>query len=243
MHGNEKPQSREKRETHDDMVAAGLLQHVRDELRGDGSAALVLLVLTGIGEQGDDRGNALRARDLAGVDHNAHLHERGVHLPAARVDDVHIVLPHGLLDVDVCFADSALLDLGAAEWDAQTVERSQREGGGRRNQRKGQSGCEPPGTIGMYRRAMISASSGWLVPAQAPTHVHAVSSAIDVTTQPRQPDQPHAPVNILIPLPVNMMQNVHETKKEIRIGCRKGKEEKGRGRGDGASRGTVAIFL
>ena len=119
------------------MVAAGLLQHVRDELRGDGSAALVLLVLTGIGEQGDDRGNALRARDLAGVDHNAHLHERGVHLPAARVDDVHIVLPHGLLDVDVRFADSALLDLGAAEWDAQTVERSQREKGGKKEPTEG----------------------------------------------------------------------------------------------------------
>ena len=120
------------------MVAAGLLQHVRDELRGDGSAALVLLVLTGVGEQGDDRGNALRARDLAGVDHNAHLHERGVHLPAARVDDVHIVFPHRLCDVDVALANAALRDLGAAERDAKPAE----EKGGRGEE------LEQPGNLG-----------------------------------------------------------------------------------------------
>ena len=147
--------------THDDMVAAGLLQHVRDQLRGDGCATLVLLVLAGIGEQGDDRGNALRTRDLARVYHNAHLHERGVHLPTPRVDDVHIVLPHGLFDVYVGFTNPALGDPGAAEWDAESVG-WEREGGTRMGR---QSGRGPPDTLRMYRRAMISASSGWLVPA------------------------------------------------------------------------------
>ena len=90
------------------MVAAGLLQHVRDELRGDGSAALVLLVLTGIGEQGDDRGNALRARDFAGVDHDTDLHEGSVYLATPRVDDVDVVLANRLGDADMALPQTAL---------------------------------------------------------------------------------------------------------------------------------------
>ena len=80
------------------MVAARLLQHVRHELGGDGGPALVLLVLAGVGEERDDGRDALCARDLAGVDHDAELHERGVDVAIAGIDDVHIVFAHGFRD-------------------------------------------------------------------------------------------------------------------------------------------------
>ena len=76
------------------MVAPGLLEHVGDELGRDRRAALVLLVLARVREEGHDGGDALRARDLARVDHDAQLHERRVDLAAAGVDDVHVVLAH-----------------------------------------------------------------------------------------------------------------------------------------------------
>jgi len=64
--------------THNDVVTAGLVEHVGDELGGDGRARLVLLVLAGVEEVGDDGGDAARRRDAARVDHDAELHERGV---------------------------------------------------------------------------------------------------------------------------------------------------------------------
>jgi len=59
----------------DDVVAAGGLQHVRDELGGDGGARLVLLVLARVGEVGDHGGDAARGGGLARVDHDEELHE------------------------------------------------------------------------------------------------------------------------------------------------------------------------
>lgn len=59
----------------DDVVAAGGLQHVRDELGGYGGAALVLLVLARIREVGADDGNAPRGGGSAGMDHDEKLHE------------------------------------------------------------------------------------------------------------------------------------------------------------------------
>lgn len=59
----------------DDMVAAGRLQHVCHQFRSDGSTRLVLLVLAGVGEVGDDGGNAAGRGGLAGVDHDQQLHQ------------------------------------------------------------------------------------------------------------------------------------------------------------------------
>jgi hypothetical protein len=110
--------------THDDMITSRLLQHVRDELRRDRRAALVLLVLAGVWKEGHDGGDALRARDFAGVHHNAELHERRVDLATSRVDDVHVVLAHGFDDAHMALAYPALLHFGAAEWDSKPKEES-----------------------------------------------------------------------------------------------------------------------
>lgn len=54
----------------DDMVAAGTLQHVCDELGADGGARLVLLILASVGEVWHDCGDAARRCRLAGFDDN-----------------------------------------------------------------------------------------------------------------------------------------------------------------------------
>jgi hypothetical protein len=77
------------------MVAARVLEHIGDKLCGNRCAALVFLVLAGVREKRDDCGDALGTGDLAGVDHDAELHEGRVDLTTASVDDVHIVLAHG----------------------------------------------------------------------------------------------------------------------------------------------------
>ena len=90
------------------MVAARLLEHVRNEFCGDGSPALVLFVLAGVGKEGEDGGNAFCTCDFARVDHDADLHEGRVDLPAAGVDNVHIVFAHGLGDADNALANAIL---------------------------------------------------------------------------------------------------------------------------------------
>lgn len=59
----------------DDMLRAGDRQHVGDESCRNGSSALILLVLSGIEEIGDDRGNASGRSCLAGIDHDQQLHK------------------------------------------------------------------------------------------------------------------------------------------------------------------------
>ena len=59
----------------DHVVAARRLDHVGHELRGDGGAGFVLLVLTCVGEVGDDGGDAACRGGLAGVDHDEEFHE------------------------------------------------------------------------------------------------------------------------------------------------------------------------
>lgn len=54
----------------DDMVAASSLKHVGHELGGNGSTTLVLLILAGVGEVGDDSSDATGRCSLAGVDHD-----------------------------------------------------------------------------------------------------------------------------------------------------------------------------
>jgi hypothetical protein len=61
--------------THDDVVAAGILEHASDELGRDGCAALVLLVLPGVRKVGDDGSDALGRRNLASMDQNQELHK------------------------------------------------------------------------------------------------------------------------------------------------------------------------
>lgn len=58
-----------------DVVAAGSLQHVRDEFGGDGRAALVLLVLARIREVGDDGGDSSCGGGSTGMDHYEKLHK------------------------------------------------------------------------------------------------------------------------------------------------------------------------
>ena len=59
---------------------------------------LVLLVLAGVGEAGDNCGDTGRRGDLAGVDHDEQLHQVVVDLPAAALDDVHVLATHALPD-------------------------------------------------------------------------------------------------------------------------------------------------
>lgn len=59
----------------DDVVAASRLQHVGHEASGDGGTRFVLLVLTRIGEVGQDRGDTAGRGRLAGVDHDEKLHD------------------------------------------------------------------------------------------------------------------------------------------------------------------------
>ena len=51
-----------------DVVAAGRLQHIGHQFRGDGSAGFVLFVLAGVGEVGEDGGDAAGGGGAAGVD-------------------------------------------------------------------------------------------------------------------------------------------------------------------------------
>lgn len=60
---------------------------------------LVLLVLPGVGEAGDDGGDAGRGGNLAGVDHDEQLHKVVVNFAAAALHDVHILAAHALPDL------------------------------------------------------------------------------------------------------------------------------------------------
>ena len=68
----------------DDVVAAGRLQHVGDQLGRDGRARLVLLVLARVGEVGDDGRDAPRRGRLARRDDDQQLHDVVVDLAGRR---------------------------------------------------------------------------------------------------------------------------------------------------------------
>lgn len=140
------------------MVAPALLQHVRNELRSNRRTALVLLVLARVRKQRQHSCNALRTCDLARVDHDAHLHERPVHLSRAGVHNVHIVLAHRLCDAHRRLPDAVDRHLRLRHGDTKSIGWS--KGGADVRQRLLSWRTK---TI-THLRAIISASSGWLVP-------------------------------------------------------------------------------
>lgn len=64
--------------THDDMVTSCLPQHIGYQLGRDRSSALVLLVLSCVHEVRNDSGDSSSRGNLAGMDHDAKLHQGGV---------------------------------------------------------------------------------------------------------------------------------------------------------------------
>lgn len=59
----------------DDMVAAGGLKHVSHQTGSDGRTRFILLVLTSVGEVGQDGGDAAGRGRLASVDHDEQFHD------------------------------------------------------------------------------------------------------------------------------------------------------------------------
>jgi hypothetical protein len=101
--------------THDEVVTTRLLYHVRHQLCRDRRTTLVLFILACVREQWDDRRDSLGTGNLARVDHDAQFHQRSVHGPAARVDDVHVVLAHRFCNPNVRLANAALRYLRARD--------------------------------------------------------------------------------------------------------------------------------
>lgn len=86
------------------MVTAAALKHIRHELRSYRGSTLVLLVLSCIWEKWQDGCDAFCACYLTCVDHDAELHQRGIDLAKASVDNVHVVFAYRLGDAYGGFA-------------------------------------------------------------------------------------------------------------------------------------------
>jgi hypothetical protein len=97
------------------MVAARPLDHVGHEFRSDRGSALVLLVLSSIRKERDNSRYPLRARDLAGVYHDAELHQCSIDCSAAGGNDVHVVLSNRFANLDSGFTHSAPGHFGLAQ--------------------------------------------------------------------------------------------------------------------------------
>lgn len=108
-------------ETYHNVVASRLLEHIGDQLGCDRRPTFVLLVLTRVGEERDDGGDSLCAGDLAGVDHDAELHERGVDLATPGVYDINVILANRLCDANVRFPNSGFCHRGSGNGYAETV--------------------------------------------------------------------------------------------------------------------------
>ena len=98
------------------MITPAPLNHIRDQFGRDGRPTLVLLVLPRVREKRNHRSDPLCARNLARMNHNTELHERGIDLPTAGIDDVYVVLAHGLMDRDIRLANSTPAHVRAREW-------------------------------------------------------------------------------------------------------------------------------
>ena len=130
------------------MVTSRLLKHVGDQFGGNRRSTLILFVLTRIREEGDNGGDSFRARDLAGVNHDAKLHEGRVDLATAGVYDINVILTDRLCDANVRLSNPGFRDRGSGNGYAETA------GVDENRVRNGRlSGYK-------YRLAMTSASSG-----------------------------------------------------------------------------------
>ena len=68
-------------------IRAGFGQHVGHQLRGDGDAAFVLAILTGVAKVGNHRGDAAGARTTQAVDPDKQFHQSIVDRLAGGLDD------------------------------------------------------------------------------------------------------------------------------------------------------------
>jgi hypothetical protein len=89
------------------MIAACPLNHIGDQFSSDGCSALVLFVLSRVGEKGYHSSDSFGARNFAGMDHNAQFHEGGIYRSAPSSDNVDIILSDRLCDPNTGLADTA----------------------------------------------------------------------------------------------------------------------------------------
>jgi hypothetical protein len=84
----------------DDAVGARGLEQVGDQARRDGLATAVLLVLPGVGIERQDRGDALGATPLEGVDHQQLFHQPLVQRSWMGLQDEGIAATDGFVEAD-----------------------------------------------------------------------------------------------------------------------------------------------
>ncbi len=102
-------------------VGARHLEHVGDELGGDGLAARRLAVLARVPVVGAHRGDPLGRRPLGGVDHDELLHDRVVHGPRVGLDDEDVTTAQRALVAAVDLAVGELAQIGPAELDTEML--------------------------------------------------------------------------------------------------------------------------
>ena len=83
-----------------DPIRASFGQHVGHQLRGDGDAAFVLTILTGVAKVGNHRGDAAGARTTQAVDPDKQFHQSIVDRLAGRLDDKTVSSPDVLLNTN-----------------------------------------------------------------------------------------------------------------------------------------------
>lgn len=104
----------------DEVIAAGSLQHVGDQLGRDRCSTLVLLVLSGIGEVREDGRDATGAGGSAGMDHDQELHQAVVDVVGCRgLQDKDIFVSHGFTNCDGCFLIRIVEGHGLCDLDAE----------------------------------------------------------------------------------------------------------------------------
>jgi hypothetical protein len=99
----------------EDAIDAGGGEEIGDELCGDRDAGLVLAVLAGVAEEGDDGGDAVRAGPAGGVHHDEKLHEVLIGGWAGGLDDEYVAAADVLVDADEGLAIGEGADGGIAE--------------------------------------------------------------------------------------------------------------------------------
>ncbi len=108
-------------------VHAGRHEEIRDELRGDGHARLILSILPGISEKRQHCRDARRARTPGRVHHDEQLHQVLVRRRAGRLDDEHVASADVLVDLHHRLAVGERRDRRVAELDLAIVRDALRE--------------------------------------------------------------------------------------------------------------------